>query len=108
MTVKESLLQKEATNVQEDVAPDKSKAPRALKTPYKLSYAPLCTAIHDFVVGIKDTDTQVLNQFTIKFNNSGLIQSITKVTTDNGTVTTDTQDVNDFEVLGLDIFIAET
>ncbi len=108
MVVQESLLQKEATNVQEDITPDKSKAPRALKTPYKLSYDPLCSSIHNFVLSIKDIDTQVLAQYNIKFNNSGVIQSVTETITDGSTVTTNLHINGDFEILGSNIFIAET
>ena len=107
MVVEESLLQKEATNVQEDLVPDRSKATRGIKTPYKLSYEPLTSSIHNFTVGIKNMDTQVVQQFNLEFNNAETLSKITVTTTDGTSTLVEDCPLFNFEILSCNLYIAE-
>ena len=109
IVVDESLLQKMAENILEDIVPDKTHAPRGIKTPYGLSYEPLLTSIHNFTVAIKDTDTQAIESYDIKFDNASTIESITKSVTSGANTTPAEPYLNqDFELLGRNVFINET
>lgn len=108
MVVNESLLQKDATNIDEIVIPDKTKAPRSLKTPYKLSYEPLLSSIHPLQIVIKDVTTLSTVGFMCEFNNSGNVVSITKTTNDGTDITEEIVPNTTIEFIDDNIYIPES